>query len=293
MVNFFPDIQPLPQLFPPDPRVSVLKLHEIHPIVSGNKWYKLAPYLAAAVAAGCKRVITRGGAYSNHLIATAWAAREAGLQSKGIVRGQAPTVLTPTLQDAQSFGMELVFLDRSAFASTEQQYGPQAGSDDYYIPAGGAGIPGVQGAATILARSDMGAYTHLLVASGTGTMLAGIQLAAAEHQQVVGISVLKNQPEPLPTVARHLHQLGCKRLPEIFHFPYGGYARQHPEVMEMMHLAWEKEKLPLDFVYTGKLFAATRHLIATGYFSENANVLLIHSGGLQGNRSLPPGHLPF
>ncbi|MFN5692779.1 MAG: 1-aminocyclopropane-1-carboxylate deaminase, partial [Bacteroidota bacterium] len=73
--------------------MSVLKLPEIHPIVSGNKWYKLAPYLAAAVAAGCKRVITRGGAYSNHLIATAWAAREAGLLSKGIVRGQAPAVL--------------------------------------------------------------------------------------------------------------------------------------------------------------------------------------------------------
>jgi 1-aminocyclopropane-1-carboxylate deaminase/D-cysteine desulfhydrase-like pyridoxal-dependent ACC family enzyme len=293
MVNFFPDIQPLPHLFPSSPRVSVLKLHEIHPIVSGNKWYKLAPYLDAALAAGCKRVITRGGAYSNHLIATAWAAREAGLQTRGLVRGQEPPQPSPTLQDARSFGMDLVFLDRSAFATTEKLYGLQEGTHDFYIPAGGSGMPGVRGAASILERSDTGTFTHILVASGTGTMLAGIQLAAAAHQQVVGISVLKNQPEPLPTVAAHLRQLGCNRLPEIIHFPYGGYARRHPEVMEMLHLAWEKENLPLDFVYTGKLFAATRQLIAAGYFPENAHLLLIHSGGLQGNRSLPPGHLPF
>lgn len=293
MIKFSPIIQPLPQLFPGYPRVAVLRLDEIDPVISGNKWYKLVPYIQLAREAGCRRIITAGGAYSNHLVATARAARQAGLQSKAWIRGEKPQHLSPTLQDAMNDGMELLFMERVEYATLNLPAGKMANSDDYFIPSGGNGMPGVLGAAKILAAADTQPFSHIVGACGTGTMIAGIQYAAAQHQTILGISVLKNMPEPIPTIQQHLQALGCERLPEIMHFPYGGYARQQPEVVEFMREAWEKERLPLDFVYTGKLFCAIRQLRDKHYFPMEASILLIHSGGLQGNRSLPTGSLPF
>lgn len=293
MIKFSPAIQPLPSLFPDYPKVAVLRLDEIDPVISGNKWYKLAPYVQLAKEAGCKRIITAGGAYSNHLVATARAALRAGLECKAYVRGERPQRLSPTLQDAMNDGMELLFLERAAFAALQLPAGKMTDSDDYFIPSGGSGLPGVLGAAEILHTAATQSFSHIAGACGTGTMIAGIQYAAAPHQTILGISVLKNLPEPTPTIHQHLVALGCERSPEIMHFPYGGYARQHPEVIEFMREAWEKEKLPLDFVYTGKLFCAIRQLRNSNYFSKDATILLVHSGGRQGNRSLPPGSLPF
>lgn len=293
MIQFSPAIQQLSSLFPGYPSVAVLRLDEIDPVISGNKWYKLAPYVQLALEAGCKRIITAGGAYSNHLVATARAARQAGLESKAWIRGEKPLHLSPTLQDAMNDGMELMFMERGDYAALQVPAGKMADSNDYFIPSGGSGLPGVGGAAKILQAAATHPFSHIVGACGTGTMIAGIQYAAAQHQTILGISVLKNLPEPTPTIRQHLEALGCERLPEIMHFPYGGYAREHPEVIEFMREAWEKEKLPLDFVYTGKLFCAVRQLRQNHYFPEEATILLIHSGGLQGNRSLPPGSLPF
>lgn len=293
MINFSPRIQYLPFLFNGSPEVAVLGLHEIHPIVSGNKWYKLAPYLKEAQELGCTRIITSGGAFSNHIIATAFGAQAAGLKSVGWIRGEEAVCLSPTLEDARRQNMELVFFQRSAYAAIDLQPGIIPGTKDYFIPAGGKGLTGVRGASTILSSAETNSFTHIIAACGTGTMLAGLQLSAAAHQKIIGISVLNNQPEPLPTIQQHLQELGIKSIPEIFHYAYGGYAKVHPEVINLMREAWVKEKLPLDFVYTGKLFSAVQHLLRTGYFPGDARLLLIHSGGLQGNRSLPKGSLPF
>lgn len=293
MVKFSPVIQPLPQLYPGKPVVAVLGLHAIHPIISGNKWFKLAPYIQSAKNAGCKKIVTEGGAYSNHIIATARAARESGLLSSAFVRGEEPESLSPTLLDAKNEGMELVFMDRRAFANLNLPPGPIPGTDRYFIPAGGRGKLGVEGAAGIIASADCGSFSHIAGACGTGTMVAGLQYAASSSQKIIGISVLKNDPEPLPTIRQELEDLKCNRLPEILHFPYGGYAQPHPEVLSFMQEAWEKERLPLDFVYTGKLFCAIRQLRKEEFFFREATILLIHSGGLQGNRSLPAGSLPF
>lgn len=293
MINFTPVIQPLPFLFPGYPTVSVLRIDLIDPIVSGNKWYKLAPYIQLALQAGCKRIITAGGAYSNHLVATARAARLVGLESKALIRGEKPPQLSPTLQDALKDGMELMFMQRADYAALQLTAGKISDSDDYFIPSGGSGLPGVLGAAEILQTAATQSFSHIAGACGTGTMIAGLQYAAAPHQNVLGISVLKNMPEPAPTIREHLKALDCKRSPEVLHFSYGGYAKQHPDIVNLMWEAWEKEKLPLDFVYTGKLFCAVRELRQKNYFPQEATILLIHSGGLQGNRSLPAGSLPF
>lgn len=291
MIYKAPSIKALRSFFNGEPAVDVLNLQELHPVVSGNKWYKLQYYLQDATGKGCKRIITRGGAYSNHIVAAAWAARDAGLESIGIIRGQAPAVLSPTLQDAQLYGMQLYFTRRSEFA----QYSPPEmdATDSYYIPEGGIGPLGIQGASAILSGIDYASYTHIIGACGTGTMITGLVLAALPHQQVLGISVLNNAPSPLIEIKEWMKSLSNNKLPVILHYPYGGYAKQHPAVLQTMRDCWLQEQVALDFVYTGKMFSAVKELIEKNYFATSAKILLIHSGGLQGNRSLPPGSLPF
>ncbi|MBU3744067.1 MAG: pyridoxal-phosphate dependent enzyme, partial [Sediminibacterium sp.] len=286
MILAKPSIQPLRKFFYGPIPVDVLKLHEIHPIVSGNKWYKLRYYLEEATVGGYNAVITRGGPYSNHLVATAFAAKEVGLKSYGLVRGYQPPQLSSTLQDAIAYGMQLYFTgynntsDDAAFVNTIQ--------NGFYIPEGGMGVTGIRGAATILSEHTIAEYTHIIVAAGTGTMVAGVTIAAMPHQKVMGISVLKNAPAPINEIAGWLQTMNHTRMPEILHFPYGGYAKLNNAVVETMHTCWEQEKLPLDFVYTGKLFTAVKELLHQNYFPPDSNLLLVHSGGLQGNRSLPP-----
>jgi 1-aminocyclopropane-1-carboxylate deaminase len=291
MIISVPTIQPLRTLFAGGPAVDVLKLQEVHPVVSGNKWYKLQYYLQEAVERGHTKIITRGGPYSNHIIATAWAARELGLESIGIIRGLVPPMLSPTLQDAQSYGMKLRFTEKNQFASFQLPESETASA--LYIPEGGVGRLGIKGAADILSDIDFASYTHILGACGTGTMITGLALRALPHQQVLGISVLNNAPSPLTEINEWLKNWPSVTPPTLLHYAYGGYARVHPTVLSTIRDCWEQEQLPLDFVYTGKLFSATRTLIQEAYFSKNNRLLLIHSGGLQGNRSLPVGSLPF
>jgi 1-aminocyclopropane-1-carboxylate deaminase len=124
-------------------------------------------------------------------------------------------------------------------------------------------------------------------------MITGLAVSALPHQQVLGISVLNNAPSPLTEIQQWMKNQSNRPLPDILHYPYGGYAKLHPAVLQTMHSCWIQEQLPLDFVYTGKMFTAIKELIAQSYFKQNARILLIHSGGLQGNRSLPAGSLPF
>jgi 1-aminocyclopropane-1-carboxylate deaminase len=291
MIISVPTIQPLRTLFAGGPAVDVLKLQEVHPVVSGNKWYKLKYYLQEAIERGVTRIITRGGAYSNHIIATAWAAQELGLDSIGIIRGLAPPMLSPTLQDAQSCGMTLRFIEKNQFANFQLPESETASA--LYIPEGGAGRLGIQGASDILTDIDFAFYTHILGACGTGTMITGLALRALPHQQVLGISVLNNAPSPLTEISAWLKNWPTVTPPTLLHYAYGGYAKVHPTVLATIRDCWEQEQLPLDFVYTGKLFSATRALIQEAYFTKKNRLLLIHSGGLQGNRSLPLGSLPF
>ncbi len=202
MINSSPTIQPLRTFFAGGPAVDVLKLQEVHPVVSGNKWYKLKYYLQEAVERGYTKIITRGGPYSNHIIATAWAARELGLGSIGIIRGLAAPMLSPTLQDAQAYGMTLRFTEKNQFANFQLPESETASA--LYIPEGGVGRLGIQGAAEILSGIDFASYTHILGASGTGTMITGLATMALPHQQVLGISVLNNAPSPFTEISEWL-----------------------------------------------------------------------------------------
>ena len=270
--------------------VAVLRLDKISPLVSGNKWFKLRYYLEETKAREKKGIITFGGAWSNHIIATAAISQMNGLKAIGIIRGEEPKGLSITLLNAKEMGMQLYFISREAYQNKEVP--ASINKDEYLIVnEGGYGETGTKGASDILNYCSK-PYTHYCCAVGTGTMMAGIINAISPGQQVTGISVMKNNIgleimiQTLVTNKEITWQLN-----HDYHF--GGYAKHQPGLLSFMNEFYKLTNINSDFVYTGKLFYAMSDLIEKNYFPQGSKLLLIHSGGLQGNESLPDGTLIF
>ena len=277
-----------------DHRVDILRLDTLHPIVSGNKFYKLKYYIDQAIANNVKTIASFGGPYSNHLVALAYTAKEAGLKSIGYVRTNEQEAITPSLKEAEAYGMELVFLGRTDF-QTKKTAIINTGQENrqvYFIDEGGYGLLGAKGAATILTDNDTINYDYIICAVGTGTMLAGCINAAKKNQQLIGIPILKNEGT-IHAEIKALLEDDHKPYTLLHQFHQGGYAKTNPSMIEFMNQLWEREKIPTDIVYTSKLLFAVDYLIKENYFEKNTAILVIHSGGLQGNRSLPTGTLKF
>ena len=274
--------------------VDILRLDLLHPVVSGNKWFKLQYYLQDAINTGKTTIASFGGAYSNHLVATAFAAKEAGLESVGYIRGESSTPLSPTLLDAKKYGMKLVFVDRDRYRRKAEMIQEINDSSLYWIMEGGYGILGAKGASDILLQTDTTSYTHILCSVGTGTMMAGLVKSAHAHQQVIGISALKNNSALIDDVRALLNNDESKKQFSILHdYHFGGYAKHPENLLRFMQQTWLAEHLPTDIVYTSKLLFAVKDLVGKGHFTPGSRILLIHSGGLQGNNSLPPNTLSF
>ncbi len=273
--------------------VDILRLDLVHPVVSGNKWFKLRYHLLEAAARGSTTLATFGGAWSNHIVATAFAAAAAGLKSKGLIRGDADTALSPALQDARSYGMELVFVTREEYRNKEalKQAHHQPGT--YWVMEGGYGTLGAKGAGEILDTVDISGYTHILCAVGTGTMIAGLVNHSRPGQTVEGIPVLKNRMGLARDIRSLLNDPDSHRFRLHHAYHFGGYAKQTQELFDFMQLLWKEQLIPTDIVYTSKLLFAARDLLCKSYFPDDSRLLVVHSGGLQGNRSLPHGKLPF
>ncbi|NDF97481.1 MAG: pyridoxal-phosphate dependent enzyme [Chitinophagia bacterium] len=281
----------LPALVKKNSEATVLRLDLLHPIISGNKWYKLRYYLQEAVAQKKKRVITFGGAWSNHILATAAACRQLGLDSAALIRGEQPAVLSATLQQAASLGMQFHFVSREQYREKripETLLTPE----DYIISEGGAGAFGVRGAGTILDTIDKSNYTHIICAAGTGTTLAGIINSALPDCQVIGIPVLSDLPTIESTIHSYVNQPAA-RWQLLSGFAWGGYAKHTAALLSFMNEFYIQTGIPTDIVYTAKLFYACSHMIENDFFEKESRLLIIHSGGLQGNRSLPENTLCF
>ena len=283
-------VQNISQHYPQVQLVDVLRLDLLHPVISGNKWFKLQYYLADATEQKKSAIVTMGGPWSNHLVATAATCAQMGLRSIGVVRGEEPKQYSATLLKAKELKMELVFLAREEFDRGEVD-ATWLNPEYYFIPAGGYGEKGVQGAAGILDIPGK-EYDFIACAVGTGTTLAGLISRSCREQQLLGISALKGHEEleeniqSLCTIPFHNW-----RILRDFHF--GGYARYDSSLLQFMNEFYAKTGIPSDFVYTGKLFYAIHMLLQQDYFPSTASILLIHSGGLQGNNSLPKGVLAF
>jgi 1-aminocyclopropane-1-carboxylate deaminase len=272
---------------------SILRLDKLHPIVSGNKWFKLRYYIEDSMAHNASTIASFGGPYSNHLVALAFAAKENNLKSIGYVRATKEDALTPSLEEAIAYGMQLEFMGRTHFQAIKNDLLKANNKENavYFIDEGGYGELGAKGAATIL-NEHCKDYTTIIAAVGTGTMLAGLIQAAAPHQNIIGIPILKNEAS-IETEIKNLLKDSTKPFSLLHGFHQGGYAKTNPVLIAFMNQLWETEKIPSDIVYTGKLLYAVDSLIKENYFKEGSKILVIHSGGLQGNRSLPSGTLVY
>lgn len=271
----------------------ILRLDKLHPIVSGNKWFKLRYYIEDAIANKATTIASFGGPYSNHLVALAFAAKENNLKSIGYVRATKEDTLTPSLQEALAYGMQLEFMGRTHFQAIKNDLLKANNKENavYFIDEGGYGALGAKGAATILNKHCKD-FTTIIAAVGTGTMLAGLINAAEAHQNVIGIPILKNE-KSIESEIKTLLKDSTKQFTLLHNFHQGGYAKTNPALIAFMNRLWETKKIPSDIVYTGKLLMAVESLLKENYFKAGSKILVIHSGGLQGNRSLPAGTLLY
>lgn len=257
----------------------------LHPIISGNKFRKLKYNLAEAQQQGHKKLLTFGGAFSNHIAAVAGAGKTYGLETIGIIRGEEIATKiqdNPTLQFAQENGMHLHFVDRTTYqnktdatfiAELQKKYGTF-----YLIPEGGTNQLAVKGCEEILTESDKHTFTHVCCAMGTGGTVSGIINSATEKQQIIGFSSLKG--DFLSDVIRNFVTQENWHTNCDYHF--GGYGKVSDELISFLNRFYQETRIPLDPVYTGKMMFGIFDLIEKDYFPPGAKILAIHTGGLQG-----------
>lgn len=287
-------IQDISQLVNNILNINMLRADVLDPVVSGNKWFKLQFYVRDAIAAGKTTLATFGGPYSNHIIATAKYGATMGLKTVGFIRGEKPTSLSPTVTDAIQHGMTLHFVSRKDFEQTEKIIEKNEDPNWAWVPEGGYGVTGAEGAKSMLTIKDTSSYDTIVCAVGTGTMMAGLIKAAAPHQKVIGLSVLKNNISIDAAIKALLTKEEANKNFEMIHdYHFGGYAKHKPALIDFMNDCYRKMELPLDFVYTAKLMYGVRDLATKGKFEPSSKILVIHSGGLQGNRSFKKGTLQF
>jgi 1-aminocyclopropane-1-carboxylate deaminase len=189
--------------------------------------------------------------------------------------------------------MKLIFVSREQYKDKDAIQKQNNAIGRYFVSEGGFGALGVQGAASIMDQFDTSIYSHIICSVGSGTMAAGLLSKLAPHQQLIGISSQKNNHglKNAVLIQCGIDKQGQFELEEDFHF--GGFAKHPPELLSYMCELWERESIPTDIVYTSKLCYAVEVLIANNRFDAGSRILVIHSGGLQGNQSLNKGLLPF
>lgn len=270
----------------------------LFPDLSGNKYRKLKYNLEAAREAGANRLLTFGGAYSNHIHAVAAAGKAFGWETVGLIRGEelAGAPRNPTLQDAEDNGMHLVFLTRSDYRRRNdpdfvktclERYGPA-----YVLPEGGSNALALRGCSEILQPGDEH-YNTICCATGTGGTLAGLALGAKTGQRVRGYAVVRD-----PGLESQLSAWAPGAPWTLVRdYDFGGYAKVPPALVAFVNAFRERTGIPLDPVYTGKMLFGVLEDLRSGRLAPGSRVLLIHTGGLQGirgvNRELQKKNLPL
>ena len=284
--------------FPNSISVTIKREDLIHSVVSGNKFRKLKYNLLQAKTENKKTLLTFGGAFSNHIAAVAFAARENGFKSIGIIRGeeiQDKIGSNPTLQFAQECGMQLEFVSREAYrlkheSSFLEELKLKFG-DFYLIPEGGTNELAVKGCEEILTDEDH-EFDYICCAVGTGGTISGIINSALSYQKVLGFPALKG--DFLQDEICIFVQNKNWKLINDYHF--GGYGKVNEELIAFINDFYNTNQIPLDPVYTGKMVFGVIDMIQKNYFPAQSRILLIHTGGLQGiqgmNAKLKKKQLP-
>lgn len=254
----------------------------IDPYISGNKWRKLKYILKDVVANGKTHLVTFGGAFSNHLVATAAAAARNSLKSTAFVRGE--KVENEMLLLCRLFGMNLIFTSRESYNNKQQLFDENFNNDNqaYFIDEGGASNEATIGCAEVITELTE-TYDHIFCAAGTGTtaagLLKGINQAGLQTQLNV-IPVLKGGEFIETEILKYESDLSYLKLHTEYHF--GGYAKTKPELLQFIKTFTSTTGMLIDPVYTAKMFYAINDLSSKGYFKKDAKILAIHTGGLLG-----------
>lgn len=257
-----------------------------HPVISGNKWRKLKYNLLEAKKQGHTRLLTFGGAYSNHIYATAGAGKEFDFETIGIIRGEEHLPLNPTLSFASEAGMQLHYMDRATYREKsepkiikllKQQYG-----DFYLIPEGGTNALAIQGCEEIVQEINTD-YDYLCCPVGTGGTVTGLISGLKGKSKIIGFSSLKGdflKREVTDLLSQSGRHYANWSINTDYHF--GGYAKTKPTLLDFMKAFEEQNEILLDPVYTAKMMFGLYDLIQKDYFPKGSRVLAVHTGGLQG-----------
>ena len=278
--------------------VAIKREDLIHPFVSGNKFRKLKYNLLEAKKKKYETLLTFGGAFSNHIAAVAYAGKENGFKTIGIIRGEElkdKITENPTLLFAQNCGMQFKFISREGYRSKsemsflenlKQQFG-----DFYLIPEGGTNALAIKGCQEILTSEDA-EFDYICCSIGTGGTISGIINSVLPHQKVLGFPALKGDFLN-EEIRNFVHNDNWELITE-YHF--GGYAKVNEALIQFINQFYAENKIPLDPIYTAKMVFGVLDLIQKNYFHAGSKILLIHTGGLQGiqgmNMKLKNKHLP-
>ncbi len=277
--------------------LSILRLDKIHVDVSGNKLFKLYYYVEGCLQTTHKTMLTFGGAYSNHLVATAFLCNQKSIKSIGIVRGEEAKNLSHTLQRCKALGMQLHFISRDeykiandniAYLNLENKYGACT-----IVPEGGYGFLGAKGASLIMNLLKQANPSHVCTCVGTATTLAGLCMNKMSNEKIIAIPAIKNMTDIFARI-KTLTKLEVENDLIVFgDYHFGGYAKHMEELLNFMNEFYNQYNLPTDIVYTAKMMYGIMDKISNNYFDKGSNIICIHTGGLQGNASLPKGTLVF
>ncbi|VVP31846.1 D-cysteine desulfhydrase [Pseudomonas fluorescens] len=280
--------------------VAILRLDQIDPLISGNKWFKLTEHLKAADLAGAKGIISLGGAHSNHLHALAAAGKRFGFPTVGLLRGHPQD--TPTVQDLQAFGMALHWLGYGGYRARHEPGFWQPWQAQYPdlqpVPEGGGGLPGATGCMPLktMVNEQLNAlgwndYHGWWLACGTGTTLAGLVLAEAGEHPVYGALAVPDDHGVAQQVQRIVQEAGLVGATyELFDASRGGFAKVDPLLLEFIERSEQASGIPLEPLYTGKALLALKQHVEAGRFARGTRLIFIHTGGLQGRRGYTSQH---
>lgn len=268
-----------------------------HPLYGGNKVRKLKYHVLNALEENYSSFLTFGGAWSNHIFASAAFFNEIGKPIVGIIRGEEPNDYSDTLVFAKEKGMEFDFISRSEYRrrydtdfleKIKEKY-----PNTYIIPEGGSGKRGVLGCTEILTKTDQ-EFDYICSGAGTGGTMAGLTLSLGLHQKSIAFSALKGGNFLVNDIHQLMDQYSedypveqlKKQLSIQTDYHFGGFAKSTPELIQFMRDFYAKTNIKLDHIYTAKMFFGLLDMIKNDYFSRNTKILAIHTGGQQGLKGL-------
>ena len=266
-------------------KVFMRRLDLISHPVSGNKYFKLKYNIDYAIKSKLNTIITFGGAYSNHILATSIFSKENNLKSVGFIRGEETLPLNSTLTDAVKNGMEIIYLSRKNYRKiNDEEYLNQLRikyKKSYIIPEGGTNSLAIRGTESIIKSDEK--FEYICCPIGTGGTISGIINSSNHNQKIIGFSAIKGVKNIIDNISNNVNKDNWNINED---YCQNGYAKISKDLIDFIYNFYETKNIPLDAIYTGKMMMGVLDQIKKNKFTSGSNILIIHTGGIQGNRGI-------